>query len=167
MSNIKFIFGVSLICMVVAGAIPAMADYNFSWEDANANMAAGSVKPGYAQLSWSQGAVLPIKLRDGMVTMISLPNGEQIADAVVGDQSLFSIETTQGDRTMFVTPTGGNEGISTNMIVMGQSGNKYIFYLTAVPINSSEVAYSQVDVILDGNSVIAGSSATPTTTGTM
>ncbi|MBQ0013068.1 MAG: TrbG/VirB9 family P-type conjugative transfer protein [Proteobacteria bacterium] len=167
MSITKSILNISLFCMVAVGVMPAMAEYNFSWENANANMASGSVKPGYAQLSWSQGAVLPIKLRDGMVTMISLPNGEQIADAVVGDQSLFSIETTQGDRTMFVTPTGGNEGISTNMIVMGQSGNKYIFYLTAEPSSSSEVAYSQVDIILDGNSNLPNIAQKTTTSGGM
>ncbi len=162
------LFSTSLICILTAIAFPAYSeDYSFSWDDANANMTAGSVKPGYAQLSWSQGSVLPVKLRAGMVTMLSLPNGEQIADAVVGDNSLFNVETTQGERTMFITPQGGTEGVSTNMIVMGQSGNKYIFYLTAVPVNSSEVAYSQVDVVLDGNGVIAGATNANTTSGSM
>lgn len=162
----KTLLSVSLICVLsVVGSVSA-EEYSFSWDDANANMTAGSVKPGYAQLSWSQGSVLPIKLRAGMVTMLTLPNGEQIADAVVGDNGLFNIESTQGDRTMFITPKGEAEGNSTNMIVIGQSGNRYIFYLTAVPTNSSEVAYSQVDVTLDGNNVIASNNV-PTTTGTM
>ena len=36
----------------------------------------------------------------------------------------------------------------------GQSGNKYIFYLRAYPINSGEISYSQVDISLgNGNAV--------------
>lgn len=95
-----------------------------------------------------------------MVTMVSLPNGEQIADAMVGNSDLFVIDTTQGDRTMFISPAGSNQGSDTNMIVTGKSGNKYIFYLRSEPSNSSEITYSQVDITLDGNSAL------PTTTGT-
>ena len=136
-----------------------------AWNNPTANMASGSTKPGYAQLSWSAGSVLPIKLRNGMVTMITLPNGEQIADAVVGNQGLFEIDATQGDRTMFISPKGDNQGSDTNMIVTGQSGNKYIFYLRSEPSNSSEITYSQVDVMLDGNGVLPTAGNTATTSG--
>ena len=73
-------------CLVGVLALPAYAaSYGVqeAWDNPTANMTAGSIKPGYAQLTWSAGSVLPIKLRNGMVTMITLPNGEQIADAVV------------------------------------------------------------------------------------
>ena len=108
---------------------------------------------------------MPIKLRNGMVTMISLPNGEQIADAVVGNQDLFQIDATQGDRTMFISPTGSNQGSDTNMIVTGQSGNKYIFYLRSEPSNSSEITYSQVDIMLDGNGALPMANATTASGG--
>jgi len=125
-----------------------------AWDNPNANMAAGSLKPGYAQLAWSTGNVLPIKLRSGMATMVTLPNGEQIADVVVGNTSLFEIDASQGARTMFISPTESNQGYDTNMIVQGKSGNTYLFYLRSEPANSSEITYSQVDVVLDGNATL-------------
>ncbi|MBO5833656.1 MAG: TrbG/VirB9 family P-type conjugative transfer protein [Alphaproteobacteria bacterium] len=155
-----FKFNVLVACMATVLAIPAYAEdtgaYGIqeAWDNPTANMAAGSIKPGYAQLSWSEGAVLPIKLRNGMLTMINLPNGEKIADAQVGDTSQFDISATQGERTMFISPKSNNQGSDTNMIVMGASGNKYIFYLRAEPSNSSEITYSQVDIMLDGNGAL-------------
>ncbi len=150
----SFKFNVSIFCLVGLLCLPTFGEeYGIqeAWDNPTANMASGSIKPGYAQLSWSSGTVLPIKLRNGMVTMITLPNGEQIADAFVGNQGLFSIQATQGDRTMFISPDATNQGSDTNLIVTGKSGNKYIFYLRSEPSNSSEITYSQVDVLLDGN----------------
>ena len=155
---------VSIFCIV---ALCALYNTNASatsygvqsaWDNPNANMASGSTKPGYAQLSWSKGSVLPVKLRNGMVTMISLPNGEQIADAVVGNQGLFTFEAQQGGNTILITPESSNQGSDTNFIVTGKSGNQYIFYLRSEPSNSSEITYSQVDVVLDGNASLPVSS---------
>lgn len=157
-----------MVCLVGILTLPAYGtDYGIqeAWDNPTANMAAGSVKPGYAQLTWSAGSVLPIKLRNGMVTMITLPNGEQIADAVIGNQDLFQIDATQGDRTMFISPEGSNQGSDTNMIVTGKSGNKYIFYLRSEPSNSSEITYSQVDIMLDGNGTLPMAGATTTASG--
>ncbi|MDW2974541.1 MAG: TrbG/VirB9 family P-type conjugative transfer protein [Alphaproteobacteria bacterium] len=157
-----------MACLAAVLSLPAYAEVygvQNAWDNPTANMAAGSVKPGYAQLAWSAGAVLPIKLRNGMVTMINMPNGEQIADAVVGNPDLFEIDATQGDRTMFVSPMGNNQGSDTNMIVMGQSGNKYVFYLRSEPSNSSEITYSQVDVLLDSNGSLPVANAATATSG--
>ncbi|MDR1338378.1 MAG: TrbG/VirB9 family P-type conjugative transfer protein [Rickettsiales bacterium] len=131
-----------------------------AWDNPNANMAAGSLKPGYAQLTWSAGSVLPIKLRNGMVTMVNLPDGEQIEDGVVGNSDLFQFAPQNGGRSMYITPEGTNMGADTNLIVTGKSGNKYIFYLRSEPANSSEITYSQVDVVLDGNRALPAASAT-------
>ncbi len=150
-----FKFNLSVLCIASILTLPAYAEDYYgiqeAWDNPTANMAMGSTKPGYAQLTWSAGTVLPIKLRNGMVTMITLPNGEQIVDAVVGDQGQFEITATQGDRTMFISPKAENHGSDTNMIVTGKSGNKYVLYLRAEPSNSSEITYSQVDITLDGN----------------
>jgi ComB9 competence protein len=153
-----FGFNLTVLCLAGLLSLPAYADpVNYygvqnAWDNPSANMAMGSIKPGYAQLSWSAGSVLPIKLRNGMVTMITLPNGENISDAVIGQDGLFEIEATQGDRTLYISPTPSNQGSDTNLIVTGASGNKYIFYLRSEPSNSSEITYSQVDIILDSNS---------------
>lgn len=153
---------VSVACLACLMMTPGYAD-NFgvqsAWDNPTANMSAGSIKPGYAQLPWSEGTVLPIKLRNGMVTMVTLPNGEQIADATIGTQGMFDISATQGERTLFISPTPENQGGDTNMIVLGQSGNKYIMYLRAEPSNASEITYSQVDIVLDGNGTLPGAGA--------
>ena len=146
----------AMLCVVPNVAIAAATNYGVqeAWDNPTANMASGSVKPGYAQLSWSKGSVLPVKLRNGMVTMITLPNGEQIADAVVGNQGLFTFDAAQGGNTILITPESSNQGSDTNFIVTGKSGNQYIFYLRSEPSNSSEITYSQVDVVLDGNATL-------------
>ncbi|MBR4892163.1 MAG: TrbG/VirB9 family P-type conjugative transfer protein [Alphaproteobacteria bacterium] len=167
--TVKINFGV--LCLAAILALPTYATENepygiqSAWDNPTANMASGSIKPGYAQLFWSSGSVLPIKLRNGMVTMVTLPNGEQIADAVVGDANQFEINTTQGDRTMFISPITSNHGSDTNLIVTGKSGNKYIFYLRAEPSNSSEITYSQVDILLDNGSSLPGAGAKTATYG--
>ena len=51
------------------------------------------------------------------------------------------------------------------MIVTGKSGNKYIFYLRSEPSNSSEITYSQVDIMLDGNGTLPMAGATTTASG--
>lgn len=152
---------VSLIA-VMCYAMPAMAVFQDAWDNPNANMAAGSVKPGYANLTWSTGTVLPIKTRSGMATLVTLPNGEKIADIVMGNDGLFNVDSEVGSQTMYITPTSDNAGNDTNMIVTGQSGNKYIFYLRAYPINSGEISYSQVDISTGGNGVITTNNAANT-----
>ena len=154
---------ISLLAILCC-AFPACADFQAAWDNPNANMSAGSTKPGYANLTWSTGTVLPIKTRAGMATLVALPNGEKIIDAVVGNDGLFEIKPDKGGNIMYITPTSGNNGNDTNMIVTGQSGNTYIFYLRAYPVNSSEITYSQVDVSLGGRS---GITTTTTTGGSM
>ena len=133
-----------------------------AWDNPTANMASGSLKPGYAQLTWSQGSVLPIKLRKGIVTMVNLPDGEQLDDGVVGNDGLFQFDPQKNGRSMFITPMGSNQGADTNLIVTGKSGNKYIFYLRSEPSNSSEITYSQVDIVLDCNSTLPNATASTT-----
>lgn len=144
---------------ILCCAFPACAEFQAAWDNPNANMSAGSVKPGYANLTWSTGTVLPIKTRAGMATLVTLPNGEKIADAVAGNDGLFEVKADKGGQTMYITPSDGNQGNDTNLIVTGQSGNTYIFYLRAYPVNSSEITYSQVDISLGGSSKMIASNA--------
>ncbi len=136
---------ISLFAMM-ACSFPAFAVFQTAWDNPNANMISGSSQPGYANLTWSVGTVLPIKTRAGMATMVNLPMGEKIADIVEGSTGLFNIQANRGDNIMYITPDAGNQGNDTNLIVSGESGNKYIFYLRAYPVNSSDITYSQVDI---------------------
>ena len=142
---------------ICACAMPAVAEttYQAAWDNPRANMATGSSQPGYANLTWSTGTVLPIKTRSGMATLVTLPNGEKIDDYVMGNDGLFEIQANRGDQMMYIKPYDENKGNDTNLIVTGQSGNKYIFYLRAYPINSSEISYSQVDVSLGNGGAVA------------
>jgi len=149
------------VCGVFTLSNAGAAGIQAAWDNPNANMAAGSVKPGYAQLTWEPGAVLPIKLRNGMVTMVNFPVGEQIEDGIVGNTGLYEINTIKGGRTMYITPNTDNMGSDTNLIVTGRSGNVYTLYLRSEPSNASEITYSQVDISLDGNGSLGGA-ATPT-----
>ena len=159
---------ISLLCLACVCTVPtSVLAAQTAWNNPNANMAAGSTKPGYAQLSWSKGTVLPIRLRSGMVTMISLPAGEQIDEATIGNDSMFNIDTAPGANVMYITPSASVQGGDTNMIVSGKSGNQYIFYLRAEPTNSSEITYSQVEVVMDGNTVLPNAGATATPSGGM
>ncbi|MBN1324900.1 MAG: TrbG/VirB9 family P-type conjugative transfer protein [Alphaproteobacteria bacterium] len=145
----------SIFCLLTLAVMPNnlfAEGIQEAWDNPNANMASGSTKPGYAQLTWVSGSVLPVKLRNGMVTMVNLPAGEQIEDGVVGNQDLFDFDPQKNGRSMYITPAGSNQGADTNLIVTGKSGNKYIFYLRSEPANSSEITYSQVDIVLDSNS---------------
>ena len=157
---------ISILCLACVCAMPgSVFAAQTAWNNPNANMAAGSTKPGYAQLSWSKGTVLPIRLRSGMVTMISLPNGEQIDEATIGNDAMFNIDTAPGSNVMYITPLANVQGGDTNMIVSGKSGNQYIFYLRAEPTNSSEITYSQVEVVVDGNIALPTAAGTAPVTG--
>ena len=156
-----------LVCVLALSSFGIAFGAQEAWKNPNANMAEGSIKPGYAQLPWSPGAVLPLKLRDGMVTMVTLPNGEQIADAVVGDNGVATINSTLGERVLYLTPQANATEGDTNLIVMGQSGNKYIFYIKNSAVDSDEIAYSQVDVVLDNGASVANTGSSGRVSGGM
>jgi len=158
---------ISLLAILCC-ACPAMADFQAAWDNPNMNMAAGSTQPGYANLTWSTGTILPLKTRAGMATMVTLPNGEKIADIVMGNDGLYTLAGGQpGDQIFYITPAADNQGNDTNMIVIGQSGNKYIFYLRAYPVNSSEITYSQVDISAVNGGSVSNFNTAPVTSGKM
>ena len=52
---------ISVICLGLMFATPAISGIQSAWDNPNANMTSGSIKPGYAQLTWSEGSTLPVK----------------------------------------------------------------------------------------------------------
>ena len=133
----------------------AFAGYQTAWDNPGANMTSGSTTPGYANLTWSTGTILPIKTRAGMATLVTLPLGDTIEDYVVGNTGLYQIRANKGDNKMYITPDSSNSGNDTNMIMTGKSGNRYIFYLRAYPVNSPEITYSQVEISTGAGGTIA------------
>ena len=44
-----------------------------AWNNPLAHMGDGQTKPGYSRFNWTPDTVLPIRLREGMMTLINLP----------------------------------------------------------------------------------------------
>ena len=151
-----------VFCLILLGAKSAEAA-QAAWNNPNVNMSPGSIRPGHAQLHWSPGTTLPIRLRQGMMTMINLPQGEVIEDMIAGNAALFDEHTLErvGNNSVMIQPANGVEGGDTNLIVLGASGNRYTFYVRIEPSTASEITHSQVDVIIDGFAQPMVSGASP------
>lgn len=78
-----------------------------------------------------------VRLREHMVTVIELPEGETIEKADVGDGKSFDVQQ-RGPRRLAVKPKG--YGIDTNLMIYGVSGTVYPIYLRAESFNSVNVS---------------------------
>ena len=85
MACFKYKLNISLLAILCC-TCPALADYQAAWDNPNANMATGSSQPGYANLTWSKGTVLPIQTRSGRATVVTFPAGESSSEVIVGSK---------------------------------------------------------------------------------
>ena len=100
-----------------------------AWKDPLQHMGEGQTKPGYTKYYWTPELVLPVRLREGMYTLINFPEWEVIENVYLGDAQSFNAEI-QGPSSLMVYPEASQfVGVDTNMIVFGRSGNKYVFYV--------------------------------------
>lgn len=77
-----------------------------------------------------------VRVREQMVSVIELPEGEVVEAADVGDVAGFQV-MVRGKNRLAVKPAGfGND---TSMLVYGRSGTVYPFYLRAESFNSVNV----------------------------
>lgn len=100
-----------------------------AWDDADAG-------DGVFTYPFCGSCTYKVRLREHMVTLIELPNGETIERADVGDKGTFEV-LTRGPRRLAVKPAG--MGVDTNLMVYGKSGNVYPIYLRAESFNSKNV----------------------------
>ena len=77
-----------------------------------------------------------VRLREHMVTIIELPEGEIIERADVGDGGSFDVKA-RGPRRLAIKPRGF--GIDSNLMIYGLSGAVYPVYLRAESFNSVNV----------------------------
>ena len=103
--------------------------------------------PGQIQEQWDEsdltdavyitaicdGCVYKMRLREWVVSVIELPRGERIGSADIGDPDGFKIQT-RGDNRMVLRPTGA--GYDSTLLIYGDSGRVYPFYLRAEGFNS-------------------------------
>lgn len=117
-----------------------------AWKDPLQHMGEGQSKPGYSKYYWTPELVLPVRLREGMYTLINFPNWEIIENVYLGDGQSFNAEI-QGPSSLMVYPEASQfVGVDTNMIVFGRSGNKYVFYVQSETINTDRITNSIIDI---------------------
>ena len=134
-----------------------------AWDNPMQNMGENQTKPGFQRIQWEPGSVMPIKLRDGMLTIINFPEWETIKDAYVGDKDFFDGRPVEKN-TFMISPVDGRAMADTNLFIFGSSGNKYVFYLKSEPLNTEKITSSVIDVSVPykyrkgSNSASSGSS---------
>lgn len=117
-----------------------------AWLDPLQNLGEGQTKPAYSRYYWSPDLVLPIRLREGMITLLNFPSWEMVEDVYIGDSKTFDGRIS-GPSTLLLYPKqGAMVGVDTNIIVFGRSGNKYVFYARSEGINTERLTNSIIDI---------------------
>ncbi len=122
-----------------------------AWLDPLQNLGEGQSKPAYSKYYWTPDLVLPIRVREGMITMINFPSWELIEDIFIGDSATFDGQIS-GPSTLLLYPRkGSNVGVDTNIIVFGRSGNRYVFYVKSEAVNTERLTNAIIDIeVVDG-----------------
>ena len=129
-----------------------------AWQDPLQNLGEGQSKPAYSKYYWSPDLVLPIRLREGMLTLVNFPEWELLEDVFIGDQQSFSAEIT-APNALLLFPRGGSAvGVDTNIIVFGRSGNRYVFYARSEGVNTERLTNSIIDIDVVGDTDTSGGS---------
>lgn len=133
-----------------------------AWLDPLQNLGEGQSRPAYSKYYWSPDLVLPVRVREGMLTMINFPEWELIEDIYLGDSNTFDGQIS-GPNTLLLYPKSGAQiGVDTNIIVFGRSGNRYVFYLKSEAVNTERLTNAIIDIdVVDGNSGDSSIGSTP------
>jgi ComB9 competence protein len=99
---------------------------------------------GVARFDYCEICTYKVRLRQHMVTVIELPEGEIIERADAGDTAEFRVEQRQKNR-LSIKPRGF--GVDSNLIVFGKSGAVYPIYIRAEKFNSVNVPDLYVQIV--------------------
>lgn len=123
-----------------------------AWLDPLQNLGEGQIRPAYSKYYWSPDLVLPIRLREGMMTLVNFPDWELIEDMYIGDSATFDGQITGPNTVLLYPRKGANVGVDTNIILFGRSGNRYVFYVKSEGVNTERLTNSIIDIeVLDSN----------------
>ncbi len=133
-----------------------------AWLDPLQNLGEGQSKPAYSRYYWTPDLVLPIRVREGMITMVNFPEWELIEDIFIGDSATFDGQIS-GPSTLLLYPKkGANVGVDTNIIVFGRSGNRYVFYVKSEAVNTERLTNAIIDIdVVDGYAPEGASGSVP------
>ena len=118
-----------------------------AWNNPLEHMGEGQSKPGYSKYNWTPDTVLPIRIREGMMTLINLPSWELIEKVHIGSPESFGGEVVAPNSLMLYADPS-YLGVDSNMIIFGRSGNRYVFYLRSETYNTDKITQSVVDVLV-------------------
>lgn len=136
-----------------------------AWNNPTEHLGEGQTKPGYSKYYWKPDLVLPIRIREGMVTLINFPSWELLETVWIGAQEAFSGQFP-APNALLVHANSGFLGVDSNMIVFGRSGNRYVFYLRSETYNTDRITNSVIDIIVnDVNLIPDETGRTPVSTG--
>lgn len=122
-----------------------------AWLDPLQNLGEGQSRPAYSKYYWSPDLVLPVRLREGMMTLINFPEWELIEDMYIGDNATFDGQIS-GPNTILLYPRkGAAVGVDTNIILFGRSGNRYVFYAKSEGVNTERLTNSIIDIEVVGD----------------
>lgn len=127
-----------------------------AWLDPLQNLGEGQSKPAYSKYYWSPDLILPIRVREGMVTLLNFPSWELIEDIYLGDSSSFDGQITGPNTVLLYPKKGANVGVDTNIVLFGRSGNKYVFYLKSEGVNTERLTNSIIDISVVGDTSDSG-----------
>ncbi len=123
-----------------------------AWQDPLQNLGEGQSKPAYSKYYWTPDLVLPVRLREGMITMINFPEWELIENIYIGDSSSFDGRPSSPNTVLLYPKSGANVGVDTNVILFGRSGNKYVFYVKSEGVQTERITNSIIDIdVVDSN----------------
>ncbi len=121
-----------------------------AWLDPLQNLGEGQTKPAYSKYYWSPDLVLPIRVREGMITMLNFPEWEMVEDVYLGDNSTFDGQISGPNTVLLYPRKGANVGVDTNVIIFGRSGNRYVFYVRSEGVNTEKLTNSIIDIDVIG-----------------
>lgn len=127
-----------------------------AWLDPLQNLGEGQTKPAYSKYYWSPDLVLPVRLREGMMTLINFPEWELLEDVFIGDSATFDGQISGPNTILLYPKKGANVGVDTNVIVFGRSGNRYVFYVRSEGVNTERLTNSIIDIEVIGNESSSG-----------
>jgi len=114
-----------------------------AWNEYLRNRGESKDRPGYVRYEYDPQQAFPIRIREGMITTIKLPEGEEIVEAYVGDDAGFNVGIPN-PRNIVVK--ANFPGVDSNLIAYAESGNIYTFYLRSEAYNSKQISDFLVDV---------------------
>lgn len=115
-----------------------------AWSNPREKMSDGQVSPGVIRFRWRPELVMPIRVREYMLTMITLPEWEKASEVLIGENLYFQSKIVR-DNTIAIKATAS--GIDTSVNIIGSSGNNYTFYVRSESYNTEKL--TELSVFVD------------------